>query len=91
MAAHDFLFELGVEEMPPKALETLSIALLEGITKGLQDAGIAGGKVRRFATPRRLAVLIENLTDRDQVGLLKIIILILGDHVLLMLKLTDLL
>ena len=65
MAAHDFLFELGVEEMPPKALETLSIALLEGITKGLQDAGIAGGKVRRFATPRRLAVLIENLPDRQ--------------------------
>ena len=65
MAAHDFLFELGVEEMPPKALETLSIALLEGITKGLQDAGIASGDVRRFATPRRLAVLIENLPDRQ--------------------------
>ena len=63
MAAHDFLFELGVEEMPPKALETLSIALLEGIAKGLHDAGIAAGNARRFATPRRLAVLIENLPD----------------------------
>ena len=65
MAAHDFLFELGVEEMPPKALESLSIALLEGITKGLQDAGIESGTPRRFATPRRLAVLIEKLADRQ--------------------------
>lgn len=65
MAVHDFLFELGVEEMPPKALEPLSIALFEGIAQGLQDAGVAGGIARRFATPRRLAVLIQNLTDRQ--------------------------
>jgi len=61
----DFLFELGVEEMPPKALETLSAALSAGIGKGIKDAGIGCGPMRSFATPRRLAVLIKNLDERQ--------------------------
>ena len=34
MSAHDFLVELGTEELPPKALPALAvgIALLEGTT-----------------------------------------------------------
>jgi len=58
MAARDLLFELGTEELPPRTLLALSAALEEGILKGLQGAGIAHGKARRFATPRRLAVRI---------------------------------
>ncbi|MBS0612238.1 MAG: glycine--tRNA ligase subunit beta [Proteobacteria bacterium] len=65
MLAQDFLFELGVEEMPPKALETLSTALSEHLLKSLAAAGIAHGPARRFATPRRLAVLISDLADRQ--------------------------
>ena len=61
----DFLFELGVEEMPPKALESLSAALSTGIGKGIKDAGVACGPMRSFATPRRLAVLIKNLEERQ--------------------------
>jgi len=65
MPAQDFLFELGVEEMPPKALETLSAALNEHVLKSLAAAGIAHGEARRFATPRRLALLIRELADRQ--------------------------
>jgi glycyl-tRNA synthetase beta chain len=61
----DFLFELGVEEMPPKALEALSAALSAGIDKGINEAGIARGAIRSFATPRRLAVLIRHLAERQ--------------------------
>jgi glycyl-tRNA synthetase beta chain len=61
----DFLFELGVEEMPPRALETLSAALSAGIEKGINEAGIARGATRSFATPRRLAVLIRHLDERQ--------------------------
>ncbi|SDW78481.1 glycine--tRNA ligase subunit beta [Marinobacter mobilis] len=63
MATQDFLVELGTEELPPKALKTLSNAFTQGITKGLADAGIQHGAVEAFAAPRRLAVRIRDLAD----------------------------
>ncbi|OHY81414.1 glycine--tRNA ligase subunit beta [Marinobacter sp. AC-23] len=63
MAKQDFLVELGVEELPSKALKPLSDAFTQGITKGLEDAGITFGKVEAFAAPRRLAVRIRDLAD----------------------------
>ena len=56
--ARNLLFELRTEELPPRTLKGLSEALTDGIVKGLADAGVAHGKVRGFATPRRLAVLV---------------------------------
>lgn len=63
MATQDFLVELGTEELPPRALKPLSDAFAQGICKGLEDAGIAFGKVEAFATPRRLAVRVRALGD----------------------------
>src|SRR6202451_839466 len=63
MQKRDLLFELRTEELPPRTLQTLSTALTEGIVKGLDTAGIAHGKVRSFATPRRLAVLVAQCAD----------------------------
>ncbi|MFL1456879.1 glycine--tRNA ligase subunit beta [Marinobacter sp. GN3S48] len=63
MATQDFLVELGTEELPPKALKPLSDAFTAGITKGLEDAGIAFGKAECFAAPRRLAVRVRDLAD----------------------------
>jgi len=56
------LFELGTEELPPKSLHRLSQALLENICHGLNDAELKFTDSQAFATPRRLAVLIENLS-----------------------------
>ncbi len=62
MSAHDFLVELGTEELPPKSLNSLGEAFLAGIEKGLKNALAAyGGEVRFFAAPRRLAVYIQSL------------------------------
>ena len=36
MGAHDLLFELGTEELPPRTLHTLSTALTDGVVKGLE-------------------------------------------------------
>jgi glycyl-tRNA synthetase beta chain len=59
----DLLFEIGTEELPPKALATLSHALGNGIAKGLADHSLVfKGEVRCFATPRRLGVLVESLS-----------------------------
>jgi glycyl-tRNA synthetase beta chain len=63
MSAHDLLFELRTEELPPRTLETLSGALADGLVKGLDLAGIAHRQVRAFATPRRLGVLIRACAD----------------------------
>lgn len=62
------LFELGSEELPPKNLLRLSNALLNNFTKGLETAGIAFGSAKAYASPRRLAIYIENLalTQPDQ-------------------------
>jgi glycyl-tRNA synthetase beta chain len=56
------LFELGSEELPPKTLLKLSNALLDGIVQGLHAAGLTFTGAKAYATPRRLAVFIENLS-----------------------------
>ncbi|WP_417534670.1 glycine--tRNA ligase subunit beta [Marinobacterium stanieri] len=61
MSQHDFLVELGTEELPPKALPTLSAAFMNGITAGLDAAGINYTEAKPYASPRRLAVLITNI------------------------------
>jgi glycyl-tRNA synthetase beta chain len=65
MSAKDLLFELCTEELPPRALPALSSALTEGIAKGIDAAGVPHGKVRGFATPRRLAVWVEKLAEHQ--------------------------
>ncbi len=55
----DLLIEIGTEELPPKALARLSGAFAEGIRSGLDKAELAFGEIQRFATPRRLAVLVK--------------------------------
>jgi len=56
------LFELGSEELPPKALLRLSEALRAEVVEGLGNAGLAHGVVETYATPRRLAVIIRDLS-----------------------------
>ena len=56
------LFELGSEELPPKTLLKLSNALLNNIVQGLNAAELTFTGSKAYATPRRLAVLIENLS-----------------------------
>jgi glycyl-tRNA synthetase beta chain len=65
MSAHDLLFELLTEELPPRTLAALSLALTTGLAKGLDTAGIPHGEVRGFATPRRLAVQVKKLAEHQ--------------------------
>ncbi|MFJ3486654.1 glycine--tRNA ligase subunit beta [Pseudomonas sp. NPDC090202] len=65
MSAQDFLVELGTEELPPKALNTLAEAFLAGIEKGLQAAGLTYSAKQVYAAPRRLAVLISELATQQ--------------------------
>lgn len=65
MSAHDFLVELGTEELPPKALKSLGEAFLAGVEKGLKAAGLGYVKARYYAAPRRLAVQVEALASQQ--------------------------
>lgn len=58
------LFELGTEELPAGALQPMAAALEEQLCAGLTAAGLGFTGSQRFATPRRLAVLVEGLTAR---------------------------
>lgn len=63
----DFLVELGTEELPPTQLKKLSDAFTQGIEAGLKDAGLSDGiEVISYAAPRRLAVIVKNLADKQQ-------------------------
>lgn len=57
----DLLIELGTEELPPKALAALMRAFGEALTEGLDEARLEHGTVNSYASPRRLAVLVEAL------------------------------
>ena len=60
----DLLFELGTEELPPKALMSLSAALADGMKKGLRENKLGFDEVQSFAAPRRLAVIIKDIDIR---------------------------
>jgi glycyl-tRNA synthetase beta chain len=59
--ARDFLVEIGTEEMPPKALLPLMEAFAEQLAAGIDDARLGHGDVHAYASPRRLAVLVQDL------------------------------
>jgi glycyl-tRNA synthetase beta chain len=62
MTTKHLLFELGSEELPPKTLVKLSQALLDNVLQGLTVAQLTFTGSKAYATPRRLAVFVENLT-----------------------------
>jgi len=57
----DFLVEVGTEELPPKALRSLMNAFAESLQTFLDEAPLAHGPLHAYASPRRLAVLVEEL------------------------------
>ncbi len=62
-----FLVELGTEELPPKSLQRLSQAFAENVIQGLLEANLITGSAthQEFASPRRLAVLVEDVALRQ--------------------------
>ncbi len=61
--SEDFLFEIGTEELPPKALRKLGEALESGVRDGLKKAALDYNEMRWYAAPRRLAVTVSGLVS----------------------------
>ena len=63
MTNRDLLIELRTEELPPKNLKKLRDNFVKGIEQGLSKSGLIHAGVTGYATPRRLAVIVEKLAD----------------------------
>jgi len=61
----DFLVEIGTEELPPKALKSLSDAFMKGVKQGLEEAALSFDEVMAYASPRRLAVMVKALQTKQ--------------------------
>ncbi|HET6757549.1 MAG TPA: glycine--tRNA ligase subunit beta, partial [Burkholderiales bacterium] len=60
------LIEILTEELPPKSLRLLGAQFANWVHSGLADLGfLSGSEATSFATPRRLAVIITNVEDRQ--------------------------
>ena len=61
---HTLLIEIGTEELPPKALQSLSDAFSGAVGNALQEACMLGDvnlPWHSFASPRRIAVKVEQV------------------------------
>ena len=65
MSTETLLIELGTEELPPKSLKTLATAFYQGIKTQLDSNDLAYDDIKWFASPRRLAVQVLSLTDKQ--------------------------
>ncbi len=61
----DLLIELGCEELPAGSMMSLVNHLGKGVHKVLSDAGLANASPEVFATPRRLAVRLSDVGERQ--------------------------
>ena len=66
MSEADLLIEIGTEELPPKALRTLMSAFGENVTAAIDEQRLAHGAVHTYASPRRLAIVIEKLASGQE-------------------------
>jgi glycyl-tRNA synthetase beta chain len=69
MSTNNLLVELFVEELPPKALRSLSEAFYSGIFESLKTQGLVVEDINvipfvPYASPRRLAVYVKNVLDK---------------------------
>jgi glycyl-tRNA synthetase beta chain len=63
MRTDNLLIEIGTEELPPKSLSKLALAFKDNIQVGFTDNNLTFNQVNWYASPRRLAVVVEGLFE----------------------------
>ncbi|AKG35737.1 glycine--tRNA ligase subunit beta [Paenibacillus durus] len=63
--AKDLLFEIGLEEVPARFIRAAMEQLQDRMTKWLDVSRLKHGEVQSFATPRRLAVLVKDVAEKQ--------------------------
>lgn len=62
----DLLFEIGLEEVPARFIPNAIQQLKERMTAWLDSSRIAYSAVEAYATPRRLAVLVKEVAEKQE-------------------------
>ncbi|MED5020352.1 glycine--tRNA ligase subunit beta [Paenibacillus chibensis] len=61
----DLLFEIGLEEVPARFLRAAMDQLKEKMVHWLEQSRLSYGEVQAYATPRRLAVLVKGVAEKQ--------------------------
>ena len=61
----DFLFEIGVEEMPAHVVSKSVKQLADRTGKFLKENGLGFKEIKTYSTPRRLTVLVKELDEKQ--------------------------
>lgn len=64
--AVDVLYEIGVEEIPAAMVLPALEQMEAGLGQGLADLRLGHGEIHTYGTPRRLAVLVESVQERQE-------------------------
>lgn len=64
--SHNVLLEIGLEEMPANVITQSRIQLMERVEKFLTENRLSFGQVKSYSTPRRLAVLIHDVAEKQE-------------------------
>ena len=62
---HSFLFEIGLEDMPAGVIVQAEKQLVNYTKAFLDDVNLSYGDVSSFSTPRRFAVKVEDLAEKQ--------------------------
>ncbi|MBU8905675.1 glycine--tRNA ligase subunit beta [Desertibacillus haloalkaliphilus] len=65
MSKRDFLLEIGLEEMPARFVTDAMNQLATTLAQWLKAERISYERVTSFSTPRRLAVIVEGLAEKQ--------------------------
>ena len=62
----NFLFELGLEELPARYVDITSNELKNKVVDKLVSNKISFDSIENFSTPRRLSFIITNLCEKQE-------------------------
>jgi glycyl-tRNA synthetase beta chain len=66
MAKRDLLLEIGLEEMPARFVTDSMTQLASKVEKWLEEKKVPHGGISAFSTPRRLAVLVKDVSETQE-------------------------
>ena len=62
----DFLFEIGLEELPSRYVDETEANLKRIMTEELTNERISFSDIESFSTPRRVAVIVKDIAEKQQ-------------------------
>lgn len=63
--SHNVLFEIGIEELPARFIDDAEAQLLQKTKTWLTEQRLTWGTLETFSTPRRLAIRIRDIADKQ--------------------------